>query len=198
MNPGTSPPIPPASATPPPPIPPPLPPPGGAQAAAGKKLSPWLLLALIVGGLLVLAIPILAVVAGMTLPALAKAKDKAQRIQCVNNLKMLGLAARVFATDHEDQYPKGWNELKEEIGSPRILHCPADTVHTSVPTTFEQALSESSYVYEGVGASETNLTRVIVLCPYHHNVLLADGSVQQLPKGGGPTIEIRDGHKYLR
>ena len=41
----------------------------------------------------------------MLLPALAKAKAKATRIKCVNNLKQAGLAFRVFANDNDDRYP---------------------------------------------------------------------------------------------
>ena len=41
-----------------------------------------------------------AVMAGLLLPALAKAKEKAVEINCVNNLKQVGLAARIWAGDH--------------------------------------------------------------------------------------------------
>ena len=41
----------------------------------------------------------------MLLPALAAAKRKAQRINCVNNLKEIGLAFRIWEGDNHDQYP---------------------------------------------------------------------------------------------
>ena len=57
---------------------------------------------------LLVVIAIIAILAGMLLPALAKAKAKAQRINCVNNLKNVGLAMRIFATDNEGKFPCRW------------------------------------------------------------------------------------------
>ena len=64
---------------------------------------------------LLVVIAIIGILASMLLPALAKAKARAQRIACVSNLKQVGLAFRMWGDDNESRFP--WRVATSEGGS---------------------------------------------------------------------------------
>lgn len=123
-----------------------------------------------------------AVVAGMALPALSKSREKAQSVVCMNNLKQIGLGARIYANDHDDKFPPDFMTMREALSNPRVLVCPQAPRQppANLPLNWEN-FDESWISYEMVG---TNLTEtsdpetVFVRCPIHGHECRADGSVR--------------------
>ena len=92
---------------------------------------------------LLVVIAIIAILAALLLPALARAKARAQRTACLNDAKQMGLAFTMWSDEHDDKYPsvvdppegaKGktatWEHfmtLSNELVTPKVLHCPSDT-----------------------------------------------------------------------
>jgi prepilin-type N-terminal cleavage/methylation domain-containing protein/prepilin-type processing-associated H-X9-DG protein len=105
-------------------------------------------------------IAIIAILAAMALPALARPKPRAQRASCANNLKQLGIAFQTWAMNQNDAYPmivptasggppnqtqiaaggaayvyQILAVMSNEVSSARVLACPADSdtvVHTNL------------------------------------------------------------------
>jgi prepilin-type N-terminal cleavage/methylation domain-containing protein len=93
---------------------------------------------------LLVVIAIIAILAGLLLPALGRAKTKAKNIQCINNLKQLGIAVHLYAGDNEGKLPAAERQpstpvtltnilpaislvLSNYAGSPKVFCCPLDT-----------------------------------------------------------------------
>jgi ABC-type transport system involved in cytochrome bd biosynthesis fused ATPase/permease subunit len=89
---------------------------------------------------------IVAILAAMLLPALGRAKAKAQRISAINNLKQVGLAARTWSIDNSDAMPPNFEAMKNELGTDKI---------TYDPNTGQR------FVYVGAGKSGANPEAII-------------------------------------
>jgi hypothetical protein len=125
----------------------------------------------------------------------AEQRAKAQSIACINNLKQIGLAARVWATDNNDILPPNWLCQSNELSSPKVLICPADTARTAAANWASFSAANVSYEFLNPNGSETEPQVVLARCPIHNHVCLSDGSVQQL--GKNRSIFQKDGKYYV-
>ena len=81
---------------------------------------------------LLVVIAIIGLLAGMLLPSLARAKESAKRIACLNNMRQLGLGVRMYVDDNEGHlpgrfHPNRWPErLRFAYKDLRMLLCPSD------------------------------------------------------------------------
>ena len=116
---------------------------------------------------------VLAILLAVFLPALTYHRG-GQRINCVNNLKQIGLSFRIWAGDNNDKYPfevsvtnGGTMELNDgrntwinffvmsnELSTPKIVVCPEDKTHQPAATNFSTALAGHVSYFVGLKGDE--------------------------------------------
>lgn len=132
---------------------------------------------------LLLVIVLIAVVAAMLLPANSgpHRRQIAQRINCVNNLKQVDLAFKIWGGDHDDRYPiavsvtnggakefaeqgmvdRVFQVMSNEVNAPKILHCPVDTT-TVAATNFINLNNGNLSYFIGIDATEENPQAILL------------------------------------
>jgi prepilin-type processing-associated H-X9-DG protein len=152
----------------------------------------------IVSGIFLLMLPIFA---AMLLPALASAKQKAQSIACLNNMKQLSLSVRLYSNDNNNHFPPAatWCDalLPYAGGSTKLFQCPAGDGSKRCDYAYNAKLGsmaenninpETVVFFETDGGWNVSGGRELMLTqPRHRNVFVvafADGHVEQVPASG--------------
>jgi prepilin-type N-terminal cleavage/methylation domain-containing protein len=116
---------------------------------------------------LLVVVAIIAILASLLLPTLAKAKDTAIRTVCTSNLKQWGVAVQLYGTDSDSYFPDAseedlnwagpklqqfWNDylLKQKKGETKdrfnVTYCPTQKWHRYIDSTLQGAQQSSSIV----------------------------------------------------
>ena len=97
------------------------------------------------------SIVVVALLAILLIPAFTKARHRSGRVNCVSNLKQIGLAFRMWSNDHGEKFPwsvsttnggtlefaakpevfRHYLAVSNELTSPKVLKCPVDKKRTS-------------------------------------------------------------------
>ncbi|MGC3958155.1 MAG: hypothetical protein QM813_09515 [Verrucomicrobiota bacterium] len=134
------------------------------------------------------------------LDALSEAKNRAQTVACINNLKQVGLAVRIWMMEHQQVTAPDFLSMSNELSTPKILFCPGNTNQPSVKTWAEFATTASSYQYlaAGVTNADHEPQRILTYCPAHNIFGLCDGSVQNFStRRYEDCVTERDGKFFL-
>jgi len=157
----------------------------GAESGHGLALA-----GTIVSGVSLLLLPF--ILAAMLLPALAKAKERAQSIQCMNNLRQLALATQAYAAEHDGHLPSATNwcdAIKPNVGTEKNFKCPGAPAMDRCDYAFNSNLD---------GLEEKDISRYTVLYFETDDGWNAHGGPELLPRkwrhNNSIVVAFADGH----
>ena len=129
-----------------------------------------------------LIIVALALVCGLVLSCVIvveSSKRRAQFINCRSNMISIGLAARMWANDHDETFPTSLVSLSNELNTTKVLFCSSDRKHPRPKVSDWSTFDEAGCSYEIVsrGIRDGDSSKVFLKCTVHGHLGYGDGSV---------------------
>ncbi|HPC96692.1 MAG TPA: DUF3352 domain-containing protein [Sedimentisphaerales bacterium] len=116
-----------------------------------------------------------ALAAGVIMPALGRAREKARQVSSMNDLKQMGLALFMYAQEHDGRFSDELEDIRPYLGSPRVFESPRK------PDDFDGP----SYIYIAGQTTTMPPGNILVyenpeFCDDTINVLFLDGHVEAM------------------
>ncbi len=148
---------------------------GGQGLAIGGLVTGYI-------GTVLTTFAVIGILAGMMLPAVASARERARRTRCMSNLSQIGKCCQMYALDHDGKLPSSFTDLADYVGdTPSLFVCPSTD---SEPGDFASVDQWTDYVLVPNRSEEDPGNAVLAFSkPDSHrgrggNVLTVDGRVQ--------------------
>lgn len=116
---------------------------------------------------------------------LQQARQRAQSVACINNMKQIGLAARLWGDAHGNVFPPDLTTMKNELATPKILFCPAAPAGAPATDWAQVSPAAISYNFLNPNGTLNDPQKPLLTCPIHGHFGLSDGSVHAAPKPAG-------------